>query len=92
MTVQTGSSVNALALANPWASSSLTLPALGNLDAYISAVNRLPMLTLEDEQDFARKLRSDNDLEAAASWCCRTCGWWCRCRASTWATGCRTAT
>ena len=66
MTVQTGSSVNALALANPWASSSLTLPALGNLDAYISAVNRLPMLTLEDEQAFARKLRADNDLEAAS--------------------------
>ena len=27
--------------ANPWA----LLPPLGNLDAYISAVNRLPMLT-----------------------------------------------
>ena len=66
MTVQTGSSVNALALANPWASSSLTLPALGNLDAYISAVNRLPMLTLEEEQAFARKLSDDNDLEAAS--------------------------
>ena len=31
---------------NPWA----VLPPLGNLDAYISAVNRLPMLTLEQEQ------------------------------------------
>ena len=32
-----------IANANPWA----LLPPLGNLDAYISAVNRLPMLTLE---------------------------------------------
>jgi len=34
---------NASLSANPWA----VLPPLGNLDAYISAVNRLPMLTLE---------------------------------------------
>ncbi len=52
---------NAVALANPWA----VVPALGNLDAYISAVNRLPMLTLEQEQAFARQLRDDNDLAAA---------------------------
>ncbi len=65
MTVQTGSSAGSLALANPWASTSMTLPALGNLDAYISAANRLPMLTHEEEQLFARKLRDDNDLEAA---------------------------
>jgi RNA polymerase sigma-32 factor len=41
------------------------MPPLGNLDAYISAVNRLPMLTLEQEQEFARKLQQNNDLEAA---------------------------
>ena len=51
----------AVAGVNPWA----MLPPLGNLDAYISAVNRLPMLTLEQEQDFARKLRADNDIESA---------------------------
>src|SRR5574337_881490 len=51
----------ALAVANPWA----VMPPLGNLDAYISAVNRLPMLTLEEEQTFARKFRKDADLEAA---------------------------
>ena len=50
-----------LAVANPWS----LVPPLGNLDAYISAVNRLPMLTLEQEQEFARKLKDDNDLEAA---------------------------
>ncbi len=54
-----------LAVANPWASRSLTLPALGNLDAYISAVNRMPMLTLDEEQNAARRLRDHNDLEAA---------------------------
>ena len=42
-----------LAVTNPWASRSLTLPSLGNLDAYISAVNRMPMLTLEEEQSAA---------------------------------------
>ncbi|WP_137894598.1 RNA polymerase sigma factor RpoH [Ramlibacter sp. 2FC] len=61
MTALTGSSANAVALANPWA----LVPSLGNLDAYISAVNRLPMLTLEQEQEFARKLRDENDLESA---------------------------
>ena len=61
MTVQSAGSGSALAVANPWG----MVPALGNLDAYISAANRLPMLTLEQEQSFARKFRDDNDLEAA---------------------------
>ncbi len=52
---------NALAVANPWA----VVPSLGNLDAYISAANRLPMLTLEQEQEFSRKFKLDNDLDAA---------------------------
>ncbi len=50
-----------IAVANPWA----LVPPLGNLDAYISAVNRLPLLTLEQEQQAARRLRDDNDLDAA---------------------------
>ena len=50
-----------LTVANPWS----MVPPLGNLDAYISAANRLPMLTLEQEQEFARKLKNENDLEAA---------------------------
>jgi RNA polymerase sigma-32 factor len=61
MNIRTGVSGNALTLTNPWA----MVPALGNLDAYISAANRLPMLTLEEEQSFARKFRQENDLEAA---------------------------
>jgi RNA polymerase sigma-32 factor len=52
---------NAVAGVNPWS----LLPPLGNLDAYISAVNRLPMLTLEQEQEFARKLKEKNDIESA---------------------------
>jgi RNA polymerase sigma-32 factor len=43
----------------------MMLPAVGNLDAYISAVNRLPMLSAERETDLGRRLRDDNDLEAA---------------------------
>ena len=61
MTHLTGSPDTALALKNPWA----LVPSLGHLDAYISAVNRMPMLTPEQEQEFARKLKNENDLEAA---------------------------
>ncbi|MBB3119236.1 RNA polymerase sigma factor RpoH [Pseudoduganella violacea] len=38
---------------------------LGNLDAYISAVNRLPMLSHEDEVRLGRRLKENNDLGAA---------------------------
>jgi len=38
---------------------------LGNLDAYISAVNRLPMLTHEEEVSLAKNLKEKNDLNAA---------------------------
>lgn len=38
---------------------------LGNIDAYISAVNRLPMLSHEEEMSLSRRLRDDNDLAAA---------------------------
>jgi RNA polymerase sigma-32 factor len=48
-------------VANPWS----LIPPLGHLDAYISAVNRMPMLTLEEEQACARALKNDNDLDAA---------------------------
>ncbi len=61
MTHVSGTPTTALAVANPWA----LVPPLGNLDAYISAVNRLPMLTLEQEQEYARRMRQDNDVEAA---------------------------
>ena len=61
MTVQSGVCSTAITLTNPWS----MVPALGNLDAYISAVKRMPMLTLEEEQAYARKLRSNNDLESA---------------------------
>ncbi|MCY7369689.1 MAG: RNA polymerase sigma factor RpoH [Polaromonas sp.] len=51
----------AVADANPWS----VVPPLGNLDAYISAVNRLPMLTLEQEQEYARDLKATNNLDSA---------------------------
>ncbi len=51
----------AVGAVNPWA----MVPPLGNLDAYISAVNRLPMLTLEQEQAFAKDLKENNNLDAA---------------------------
>ncbi len=42
----------------------LPLP-VGSLENYIEAVNRLPMLTAQEEQDLAVRYREDNDLEAA---------------------------
>ena len=61
MSASTGAPGTALAMANPWS----VVPSLGNLDAYISAVNRLPLLTLEEEQEYARKFKQHNDIEAA---------------------------
>ncbi len=39
--------------------------AMGTIEAYISAVNRIPVLTPEQERDFAEKLQKDGDLDAA---------------------------
>ena len=46
----------------------MSLPApisAGSIDAYIQAVNRIPLLSAEDERALATRLRKDNDLEAA---------------------------
>ncbi len=55
------SSSTALSLRDPWA----VVPSIGNLDAYISAVNRIPMLTAQEEVSLAERLRQSGDLEAA---------------------------
>lgn len=47
----------ALAISNPG--------ALGTIEAYISAVNRLPMLTQEQEVALGKRLRDETDLDAA---------------------------
>jgi len=46
----------------------MTLPApisAGSIDAYIQAVNRMPLLSAADEHALATRLREKNDLEAA---------------------------
>ena len=55
------STAQALAVRDPWS----LVPSLGNLDAYVSAVNRLPMLTPQEEVSLARRLRDGGDLKAA---------------------------
>jgi RNA polymerase sigma-32 factor len=50
---------NALTVAVPFPS------ATGSLDTYIQAVNRFPILTQEEETALARRLRDNDDLEAA---------------------------
>src|SRR5574340_259075 len=51
----------ALSVRDPWS----LVPSLGNLDAYISAVNRIPLLTQQEEVDCARRLSQHDDLKAA---------------------------
>ncbi len=51
----------ALSLRDPWA----MVPSLGNLDAYVSAVNRMPMLSQTEETSLARALRDKADVQAA---------------------------
>ena len=47
-------------------SARMELPApVGNLDAYIQAVNRVPMLSAQEETDLATRLRDAGDLTAA---------------------------
>ncbi len=55
------SASTALSLRDPWS----MVPSLGNLDAYVSAVNRMPMLTPTEETELARALRDQGDLQAA---------------------------
>ncbi|NLC35771.1 MAG: RNA polymerase sigma factor RpoH [Alcaligenaceae bacterium] len=47
----------AVAISNPG--------ALGTIEAYISAVNRIPMLTPEEEVSLGQRLRDESDLDAA---------------------------
>ncbi|MDT7834459.1 RNA polymerase sigma factor RpoH [Aquabacterium sp. OR-4] len=55
------SSTTALSVRDPWG----LVPSLGNLDAYVSAVNQLPLLTQDEESRYARRLRDAGDLDAA---------------------------
>jgi RNA polymerase sigma-32 factor len=50
-----------LALRDSWA----MVPSLGNLEAYISAANRFPMLTADEELSLAQRLREQGDVQAA---------------------------
>ncbi len=46
--------------------SHLMAPAgTGSLDSYIQEVNRVPILSLEEEQDLARRFQNEDDLDAA---------------------------
>lgn len=40
------------------------IPSLGNLDAYIQAANRFPILSYEEEQKLVERLHKNNDMAA----------------------------
>ncbi|MBS0457861.1 MAG: RNA polymerase sigma factor RpoH [Proteobacteria bacterium] len=49
-----------------FAANTLPIPsALGSIEAYIGAVNAIPVLSVEDEQALARRFRDREDLDAA---------------------------
>ena len=39
--------------------------SIGSIQSYTAAVNRIPMLTAEEERELGRRLREDGDIEAA---------------------------
>jgi RNA polymerase sigma-32 factor len=41
------------------------IPPLGDINAYISAIGRLPILSAQEEFSLAKQLQEDNDLQAA---------------------------
>ncbi|MDE2203760.1 MAG: RNA polymerase sigma factor RpoH [Burkholderiaceae bacterium] len=61
--VSTTSAIATQPSGNGWA---LAFPGnLGNIDAYIQSVNRVPMLSAEEEQRLARNYRDHDDLDSA---------------------------
>src|ERR1700735_58248 len=48
-----------------FAQSSVLTGQIGNIDAYISAVNRIPMLTPSEERQYAIEFRDNDNLAAA---------------------------
>lgn len=52
---------NALVLKQP----SMLVPLTGSLDAYIASVGRIPLLSVEEEQQLAKHLHAEGDLNAA---------------------------
>jgi RNA polymerase sigma-32 factor len=45
--------------------SAISLPPLGNIDAYVSAVNRIPLLSPEQEKDLSTRLQKNGEVGAA---------------------------
>ncbi len=56
---------NTAALVPASSNTLLALPAIGNLEAYITAVHRIPMLTAEQETELSHRYRDTGDLDAA---------------------------
>jgi len=58
--------MNQTTAATAMVANNLPIPsALGSLDAYIGAVHQIPVLTVDEEQELARRYRDAEDLDAA---------------------------
>jgi RNA polymerase sigma-32 factor len=59
-------SMKEVSMSHALVANNLPIPsAMGSLEAYIGAVHQIPVLSVEDEQRLARRLRDDNDIAAA---------------------------
>ena len=52
-------------MSNTLVASNFPVPSVGSLDAYVSAVHQIPMLSQDEEQALAHRFLDDNDLDAA---------------------------
>ncbi|MEG2942530.1 MAG: RNA polymerase sigma factor RpoH [Thermomonas sp.] len=58
--------MNGATMSTALVANNLPIPsAMGSLEAYIGAVHQIPVLTVEDEQRLAHRLRENNDIAAA---------------------------
>jgi len=58
--------MNGATMSTALVANNLPIPsALGSMEAYVGAVHQIPVLSVEDEQRLAHRLREDNDIAAA---------------------------
>jgi len=58
--------MNEVSMSHALVANNLPIPsALGSMEAYVGAVHQIPVLSVEDEQRLAHRLREHNDIAAA---------------------------
>ena len=80
-------------MSNPTATLNFPVPsALGTIDQYVTAVNKYPLLTPEQEQELGLRWKYMQDVDSARQLVMSHLRRWSASAATTWATACRRAT